>query len=140
MTNNQQGEKKPEQKGASQDLHAKIDKIDETIQKSVESSMNNMYSKTNALRIYMAATILEIILAIPVLGGTMVVLSAYIVLFIALVLHIVALIFGAKAKMSKIAPIIGIVTSLLAWIPILGWLLHTTTAIAYVITLVTRKK
>lgn len=71
----------------------------------------------------------EAILAIPILGGTIVLGFSYIPLVIMLILHIVTLFLTNKDKGASAGSILGIITSCLAWIPILGWLLHTITAI-----------
>lgn len=77
--------------------------------------------------------ILELILAVPLLGGTIVVGSAYIALGVMLVLHILTLVFAAKEEEAKAGSILGIVTSCLAWVPFLGWVLHLVTAIILLI-------
>lgn len=75
----------------------------------------------------------ELILAIPFIGGTIVVASGWQALTLGLVIHIVALGIAIGSRTSVIPSVFGIVTSLLAWIPILGWILHTVTCIVYFI-------
>ncbi|WP_058300964.1 hypothetical protein [Gorillibacterium timonense] len=77
--------------------------------------------------------ILELILGIPVLGGLIVVGSGWSVLGFMFVFHIVALIFTYQEQGSGIGSILGIITSCLAWIPILGMLLHLLTAVVLLI-------
>ncbi|SDB82255.1 hypothetical protein [Shouchella lonarensis] len=74
----------------------------------------------------------EAILAIPILGGSIVIFSGYSALPFMLILHIVGLIFAAIHYRQKAGHICGIVTALLGWIPFLGWLLHVITAIVLV--------
>jgi hypothetical protein len=82
------------------------------------------------------ALILELLLAIPVLGGTIVIGTAYIILGVTLILHIVALVVAANTGAVKYPGIIGIITSVLAWIPFLGWVLHVVTFILYLIAVI----
>ncbi|MFC4076171.1 hypothetical protein [Salinithrix halophila] len=72
---------------------------------------------------------LEGVLAIPVLGGLIVISMGYVPLGLMLILHIVTLVLCIKSQAPKYGSILGIVTSLLAWIPFLGWIMHVVTAI-----------
>lgn len=83
---------------------------------------------------------LELILAIPVIGGTIVISSWYTVLGVMLILHIVTLVLSNTNKEPKYGSIMGIITSLLAWIPILGWILHLLTAIFLMVTAAQKSK
>jgi uncharacterized membrane protein len=71
----------------------------------------------------------ELVLAIPVLGGLIVMGSSYSALGVMLLLHIVTLVLSSINKEQGYGSIAGIITSILAWIPILGWFLHFVTAI-----------
>lgn len=77
--------------------------------------------------------ILEGVLAIPVLGGMIVIGSLYWALVIMFVLHLVTLILSVNNKEPFYGSVMGIVTSVLAWIPILGWALHLVSAILLLI-------
>ncbi|WP_424769067.1 hypothetical protein [Paenibacillus sp. sgz302251] len=77
----------------------------------------------------LVSAIVEAILGIPIIGGSIVLLSGYTVLFITLVLHIVTLVFCSQNKKPIAGSILGIVTSVLAWIPILGMIMHIVTAV-----------
>jgi hypothetical protein len=77
----------------------------------------------------LAAAILETIMAIPVLGGAIVIGMLYTPLFIALIVHIAALIFSKQENKSILGPIFGIITSLIAWIPFVGFVMHIIAAI-----------
>jgi len=72
---------------------------------------------------------LEIFLGIPVLGGLIIIGTYYTPLFVMLVLHIVTLILSAKNREAKYGSVLGIVTSLVAWIPFVGMILHIITGI-----------
>lgn len=71
----------------------------------------------------------EIILAIPFLGATIVVFSGYSVLGFMFIFHLITLILSLKNNESIYGSVLGIVTSLLAWIPFVGWVLHLITGI-----------
>ncbi|MBB6670207.1 hypothetical protein [Cohnella nanjingensis] len=72
---------------------------------------------------------LEIVLAIPFLGGLIVIGWGYLPLVIMFILHIVTLFLSNANRESSLGSIFGIITSCLAWIPILGWFLHLITGI-----------
>ena len=72
---------------------------------------------------------LEALLGIPVLGGTIVISLLWTPLLIMLALHIVTLYFSSKENQKKTGSILGIVTSVIAWIPIVGMVMHIITAI-----------
>lgn len=72
---------------------------------------------------------LELLLAIPFLGGLIVLSTVYVALGIMLVLHIVTLIMSRDESEPVYGSVMGIITSVLAWIPFVGWLLHVVTAV-----------
>ncbi|OUM94171.1 MAG: hypothetical protein A9Z00_00680 [Thermobacillus sp. ZCTH02-B1] len=78
--------------------------------------------------------ILETILAIPVLGGLIVIGTLYWALGIMFILHLVTLILSVINKEKFYGSVVGLITSCLAWIPFLGWALHLVTAILLYIT------
>lgn len=82
-----------------------------------------------ARSLLIVSAILEGILAIPILGGSIVVGLYYIPLTVMLIIHIITLIFVLKEKLNPIGSVIGIITSLIAWIPLVGWLMHFISAI-----------
>ncbi|RNF39462.1 hypothetical protein [Planococcus salinus] len=71
----------------------------------------------------------EAFLAIPFIGGGFVLSTGYGVLGVMFVLHAVTLFFCFREFSPKSGPILGLITSLLAWIPLVGWALHLITAI-----------
>jgi hypothetical protein len=71
----------------------------------------------------------EAILAIPVLGGIIVLSFSWMPLIIMLVLHIITLVVSANERTSKFPSILGIVTSAVGWIPVVGWFMHLISAI-----------
>lgn len=75
----------------------------------------------------------EAILAIPFIGGLLVISSYYTVLPLMLALHITTLILSNKDGGDTYPSILGIVTSCIAWIPIVGFIMHMITAILLLI-------
>jgi hypothetical protein len=73
--------------------------------------------------------VMEAVLAIPVIGGFIVIASGYWALVVMCVLHAATLIISARRQDSYYGSVLGIATSMLAWIPFLGWTLHLATAI-----------
>lgn len=84
--------------------------------------------------------IIELVLAIPILGGIIVMGSGYSVLGLMFILHLVTLIVSNKDNETIYGSIMGIVTSLLAWIPILGWLLHLISGILLMISAIQKPR
>lgn len=66
---------------------------------------------------------------IPVIGGLMVAGLYWTPLVLMLALHIVSLIIASKCGRKKTGNILGIITSCLAWIPMLGMTMHIISAI-----------
>ena len=83
----------------------------------------------NGLKLVMA--IVETLFAIPVLGMMIIVGMIWIPLGLALVGHIVCLVFSVKNSTKKRAPIMGIIAATVGLIPFVGWVLHILTAIFY---------
>lgn len=72
---------------------------------------------------------LEALLGFPVIGGAIVLGLFWTPLFAMLVLHIVSLIYSKKHNKNINGHILGIITSCIAWIPIVGMVMHIITAI-----------
>lgn len=72
---------------------------------------------------------LEIVLAIPLIGATIVVGFLYIPLVVMFVLHILTLILSNSNREPSHGSILGIITSLVAWIPFVGFVMHLITGI-----------
>ncbi len=68
--------------------------------------------------------LLEGVLAIPILGGTIVISFAGIPLGIMFVLHLVTLIVSKKQGETIYGSVCGIITSCVGFIPFVGWILH----------------
>lgn len=72
---------------------------------------------------------LELFLAIPILGGFIIISMAYVPLAVMFVLHLVTLVLSNQDREPRYGSAMGIITSVLAWIPILGWALHLITGL-----------
>lgn len=72
---------------------------------------------------------LEALLAIPILGGSIVLFSGWQALSFAFALHLIALVICLVVKTSPMPSIMGIVTSFAGYLPVVGWFFHTVTAI-----------
>lgn len=71
---------------------------------------------------------LEAILAIPLIGGSIIIGTYYTALPIMLVLHIITLVLTKRDSGHSVGSILGIVTSYIAWIPLVGMVMHTLSA------------
>ncbi|MGO1060639.1 hypothetical protein ACTL32_16040 [Planococcus sp. FY231025] len=76
----------------------------------------------------------EALLAIPFIGGGFVVSTGYAALGVMFVLHAVTLFFCFREYSPKSGSILGIITSLVAWFPLIGWVMHLLTAAVLLIT------
>lgn len=102
-----------------------------------------LFSKINIIYyVTLVAAIIETVLAIPVLGGIIVMTSVYSPLGILMILYIAGLVFAITAQSMKSADrynielsnyktkfIIGIVAAAIAVIPVVGWILHIVMAV-----------
>ncbi|MBF0384817.1 MAG: hypothetical protein HQL27_02995 [Candidatus Omnitrophica bacterium] len=82
----------------------------------------------NARDLILACAIVETILAVPFIGAGVIISLAYIPLVAALVLHIISLIQCINEKLPKYGNITGLVTSVVGMVPLLGFIMHVTSA------------
>lgn len=82
------------------------------------------------------AFLYELYLAIPFVGGATVIASGYTALTIAFVIHVIVLIFRITSRRSIVVPVIALLLTLLAWIPVLGWFFHVVIAVLYLFDLI----
>src|SRR5699024_1085139 len=71
----------------------------------------------------------EAILAIPLIGASIVVGSVYIALAVMLILHIITLVLTKRDGGKTVGSILRIVTSCIAWILFVGFIMHILSAI-----------
>lgn len=75
----------------------------------------------------------EAFLAIPFIGGSVVLSTGWGILGFMFVLHAITLFFCFREFSPKAGSILGIVTSLISWFPLIGWAMHLITAIVLLI-------
>lgn len=81
--------------------------------------------------------IAEAFLAIPIIGGAFVIGSGYSALGVMFVLHTITLILSIRDMNGKGASILGLVTSVVSVIPVIGWFMHLITSGALFISAIT---
>ncbi|WP_156288518.1 hypothetical protein [Oceanobacillus salinisoli] len=72
---------------------------------------------------------LEAFWGIPIIGGTIILAYAWMPLMVMLILHIVTLVFSVREREKFHGSILGIITSTIGWIPIVGMIMHIITAV-----------
>ncbi|RDU34759.1 hypothetical protein DRW41_21940 [Neobacillus piezotolerans] len=72
---------------------------------------------------------LEALLGIPVLGGIIILSTAWTPLFLMAILHIVTIVFAVREDETKAGNIIGLITSVIGWIPFVGMVMHMISAV-----------
>ncbi|TGB03911.1 hypothetical protein [Halobacillus salinus] len=77
--------------------------------------------------------ICEALLAIPFAGGLFVLTSGWGPLLFMFIIHAVTLVLSIRDNRTFGGSILGLITSVLAVIPVIGWALHTVTAIVLLI-------
>ncbi|UOQ43857.1 hypothetical protein MUN89_18570 [Halobacillus salinarum] len=77
--------------------------------------------------------IAEALLAIPVAGGLFILSTGWGALMFMFVLHLITLIFSIREQRFSSGSILGLITSMVGAIPIVGWLMHSITALVLLI-------
>jgi hypothetical protein len=72
----------------------------------------------------------EAFLAIPFIGGLFVVANGWAPLGIAFLLHAVTILVMLRERGPFIGNALGVITSFIALIPVVGWIMHAITAVA----------
>lgn len=80
---------------------------------------------------FILVAVFETVLAIPLLGGLLVMGSGYTLLFVGFVLHVIVLACSLESDFGFVAPLVGVLFSLVAWIPFVGWVGHVIIAVLY---------
>ncbi|PAV31323.1 hypothetical protein CIL05_01330 [Virgibacillus profundi] len=78
--------------------------------------------------------IFEGLLGIPLLGGLYIFSQGWAPLFVMLILHIITLILTKNDRGASGGSILGIITSCIGWIPVVGMIMHMLTAVVLLIT------
>ncbi|RDW22232.1 hypothetical protein CWR48_00560 [Oceanobacillus arenosus] len=85
--------------------------------------------------------IFEGLLGIPLIGGAYIIANGWTPLFVMLILHIITLLITNRDRGASAGSILGIITSIIGIIPVLGMIMHIITAIVLAITaLIPNKK
>lgn len=84
---------------------------------------------SNVKTLLLITGIFEIIIGVPVLGGLIVINMLYVPLVVMLALHIVTLVLASQHNADKHGSILGIVTSVIAIIPVVGMIMHLITGV-----------
>ncbi|OAS84128.1 MULTISPECIES: hypothetical protein [Metabacillus] len=72
---------------------------------------------------------IEAILGIPIIGGSIVIGLGWTPLWVMLIFHIAVLVLSKKVGVKAYGNILGIVTSAIGWIPIVGMFMHMLSAV-----------
>ncbi|GAA3403137.1 hypothetical protein ACFFNY_05990 [Paenibacillus hodogayensis] len=83
--------------------------------------------------------IMEGCLGIPVLGGAFVIFTGYNALWVMLLLHLVTLLISHKGNAGRLGSVVGIVTSCIGMIPVLGMIMHIISAIVLLLSALTQQ-
>ena len=83
---------------------------------------------------------IEAFLGIPVLGGTIIIATGWAPLGIMFIFHIVLVVFSNKAGEKAAGNIVGIITSVVGFIPVLGMIMHLVTAAIIALEAASQKK
>lgn len=75
---------------------------------------------------------MEAFLGIPVIGGVFIMGHAWAPLGFMAILHIITLLIALNAGKSLTGSILGIITSVVGWIPFVGMIMHWITALVLV--------
>lgn len=75
----------------------------------------------------------EVLLGFPVVGGSIIISMLWTPLLVALGLHIATLVFCSQEGTNRHGSVLGIVTSVIGFIPIVGMIMHIITAIVLLI-------
>ncbi|MFT4313354.1 MAG: hypothetical protein ACMXYA_03015 [Candidatus Woesearchaeota archaeon] len=86
-------------------------------------------SQKTSRNLQLGGAIAETVLAIPIIGGTIILGLAWYPLFILFIYHIITLVFSAQESTRITGPVLGIVASVVGIIPFVGWVLHVLAAI-----------
>lgn len=82
---------------------------------------------------------MELMLAFPVIGASIVISSGWTVLSWMILFHIIGIILSTQAKQSKSSHIFGLISNIVAVIPFVGMVLHGLTAL-YLLTQAIKEK
>ncbi|WP_246188043.1 hypothetical protein [Paenibacillus tengchongensis] len=68
-------------------------------------------------------------MALPIIGGTFIISFGWTPLVLAFIVHTVAVIVLYRERGPIAGNLLGILTSIVGWIPFVGWFMHAVTAV-----------
>lgn len=77
--------------------------------------------------------LIELSFAIPILGGAIILAHAWTPLTALVILHALGICFSHRDRKSKAGHMLGAVGNLIAFIPVVGWLVHAVVGITLLI-------
>lgn len=83
---------------------------------------------------------IEAFLGIPILGGMIILATGWAPLGIMFIFHIILVVFSTKAGEKAAGNIVGIITSVVGFIPFLGMMMHLVTAAVIALETASQKK
>ncbi|KKB44053.1 hypothetical protein [Bacillus thermotolerans] len=75
----------------------------------------------------------EAVLGLPIIGASIIIGNLWAPLGFMAVLHIITLLLALNAGRSIAGSVLGIVTSIIGWIPIVGMIMHWITAVVLIV-------
>jgi hypothetical protein len=90
-------------------------------------------------RLKWITAICEGILGFPILGAIIVISLSWTPLFVMLLLHILTYFLSKQNHESTYGSVLGIITSLVAWIPGVGFILHLLSAVLLMISAASKR-
>lgn len=82
----------------------------------------------------------EAFLGIPLIGGAYVLSTGWTALLVMFILHLITVVIAYRERGSIVGNILGMVTSVIAVIPIVGMIMHIISAIVILIDAIIHKK
>lgn len=82
----------------------------------------------------------EAFLALPLIGGIYIVANGWVPLAVAFLLHAIAVVILKKERKPFFGNVLGIITSVVAFIPFVGWVMHAITAVVLLFEAITSSR
>ena len=96
--------------------------------KPVKSYKKNEF-KYSSSNLKLIAASFETVLAIPLVGGLLIISSFWLLLALEVIIGIFGVIRANKEKKAKNGHVMQIIAGFVGWVPFLGWLLHLLSAV-----------
>ena len=76
---------------------------------------------------------LEALLGIPIIGGSIILSMSWTPLILMAILHTITIVISTKEHQPRAGNILGLITSIIGWIPFIGMILHMISALIILI-------